>query len=140
MAHHIGIGEVQHNQIMGAAFDCRHGFVGQFGRRHFRLQIIGRDILGRWYHDAFLAGIDRFFATIQEEGDMRVFFRLRHAQLLEPRTRDDFAKLIHHGLRREGGGEMHVQGLAILREADSGSKTRQTRARKPIKTRIEQRG
>jgi hypothetical protein len=30
--------------------------------------------------------------------------------------------------------------IAIFREADSGGKARQTRARKPIKTRIEQRG
>ena len=109
---------------MGAAVDRCHGFVGQFGRGHFRLQIIGRDILGRWHHDAFFTQINSFFATIQEEGDMRVFFRLRHAQLLEPRARDDFAKLIHHGLRREGGGEMRIQRVAIFREADSGGKTR----------------
>ena len=79
MAHHICIGVIQHNQIMDAAFDRRHGFVGQLGRRHLGLQIIGRDILGRWHHDAFFAGIDRFFSAIQEEGDMGVFFGLRHA-------------------------------------------------------------
>ncbi len=56
---HVGIGVVQDDQVVFAGTDRLDRFVRELGRRHFRLQVIGRD-LWRGDHNAVLAGILRF--------------------------------------------------------------------------------
>ena len=91
MADHVGIGEVEHDQIVFAGVDGADRLVGEFRRRHFRLQIVGRD-LGRRHHDAILALVGLLAAAVEEIGDVRVFLGLRHAQLLAAGLGHDLAE------------------------------------------------
>ena len=76
--------------------DRRDAAFGQLGRRHFRLQIVGRH-LGRCHENPLLARIDALLAAVEEERDVRVLLRLRHAQLLQACPCHDLAHQVVGG-------------------------------------------
>jgi hypothetical protein len=100
MADHVRVGEVQDDHVVLAGVDRGDRFVGQFGGGHFRLQIVGGDFRGG-DHDAVLTGLGVFLAAVEEIGDVRIFFRLGHAQLGAPACGDDLAQQCPPWLRRE---------------------------------------
>ena len=81
MAHHVGVGEVDDDQVEAVGLDRRHQLVGHFVSRHLGLEIVSRD-LGRGHQDALLAREQALLAAVEEEGDVRVFLGLGDAQLL----------------------------------------------------------
>ncbi len=99
MADHVGIGKVQNDRVIGFCPDSSHQLFGYFRGRHFRLQVIGRN-LGRGYQNTVFAFENLFFAAVKEEGYMRIFFGFRNAQLFHARPGNNFAKDIWQHLRR----------------------------------------
>ena len=58
VADHVGVGEIDDDQVELVGLDRRDQLVGHFIGRHLRLQVVGRD-LGRGHQDALLAGEQR---------------------------------------------------------------------------------
>ena len=100
MPDHVGIGEVQHDHVVLAGVDRRDRLGGKLRRRHFRLQVVGRD-LRRRHHDAVLAGVGLLAAAVEEVGDVRIFLGLGHAQLGAAGVGDHLAQDVREALRRE---------------------------------------
>ena len=113
VADHVGIGVVEHDQIVFAGIDRGDRLVGEFGRRHFRLQIVGRDFRRR-HHDAVLAGIGLLAAAVEEIRHVRIFLGLRHAQLRAAGVRHHFAEDVGERLRREDRRHELVQLVASI--------------------------
>src|SRR5690606_26686886 len=92
-------------------------FRGQLRAAHFRLQVVGGD-LGAGDEDALLAVEHILAAAAEEEGDVRVLFRLRDAQLAQARGGGDFAQGVAQVVGREGdrGRQLRV----VLGQADTG--------------------
>ncbi|MNX91740.1 hypothetical protein D3C86_1238450 [compost metagenome] len=82
MADHVRVGVIGNDKIVTLA-DRLDEFLRHLGRAHLRLQVVGRN-LRRFRHEAVFADFRLFLAAIQEEGDMRIFFRLGEAKLREP--------------------------------------------------------
>ncbi len=97
---HVGIGVVEHDQVELAGTDRLYRPVGQFGCRHLRLEIVGRD-LRRRHHDALFARVGPLLAAVEEIGDVRIFFGLSHAQLRPSGARHHFAQHVRQRLGRE---------------------------------------
>ena len=43
VAHHVAVGVVDHDHVVTLVLNGIDDFVGDFGRAHFRLQVVGRD-------------------------------------------------------------------------------------------------
>ena len=127
---HVGIGEVEHDQVVLAGLDRRDRLAGQLRRGHLGLQVVGRD-LRRGDHDAVLAGIVLLAAAIEEVGDVRVLLGLGHAQLRAPGARDDLAQDVRQRLRREERLQERVQLFAVLGHAGGGRDLDDARRGKP---------
>jgi hypothetical protein len=93
MPDHVGIGVIQHDQVVSVGADRLHRLIRQFRRRHLGLEVVGRN-LRRGNHDAVLAAIRLLLAAVEEIGDVRVLLRLRHSQLDTTRVGDDLAEHI----------------------------------------------
>ena len=139
MADHVGVGEVHDDQVVFAGVDGLDGAVGQFGSGHFGLQVVGRD-LGRGHHDAVFARVGCLLAAVEEVGDVRVFFRLGHAQLGAAGVGDHFAEDAVHGHRREQRAHAAGEIVAVLGHADSAGGQHETRAGEAVKTFVEEGG
>ena len=135
---HVGIGVVQHDQVVSAGVDGRDRLVGQFGRRHLGLQVVGRD-LRRRHHDAILAGIGFLLAAVEEIGDVRIFLGLGHAQLRAPGGADHRAEHVRQIVGREDRLQEGVQMLAVLGHADRRRELHDAAARKAVECRVEHR-
>ena len=88
---HVGIRVVEHDDVETVSSDRLDDLVGNLGRRHFRLPVVGRH-LGRRHENPLFAGEDRLPPAIEKERDVRVFLGLGDAQLRQPRSRYDFAE------------------------------------------------
>ena len=133
---HVGIGVVQHDQVVAAGLDRRHRLVGQFGRRHLGLQVVGRN-LRRRHHDAILAGVGLFLAAVEEIRDVRIFLGLGHAQLRPSCCADHRAENVCQILRRKDRLQEGVQMLAVLGHAHRCRELHDATARKAVERRVE---
>ena len=115
MAHHVGIGEVHHDQVIARA-DHLDQFIGNLLRGHFWGQVIGRD-LGAGGHEAILARFGRFLAAVQEKGDMGVFLGFRQAELAQAMACDPGAQRVDHLALGIGGGHVFVMPGAVVDHA-----------------------
>ena len=88
---HVGVGVVQHDQVIAAGANCFHRPIRQLRRRHLGFEVIGCD-LRRRNHDAVLAAVRLLLAAIEKIGDVRIFLRLGHAQLRAAGVADDLAE------------------------------------------------
>ena len=105
MSYHVRACIIQKNEIVFSRLYGLYGFVGGFGGAHFRDFIEVSDRRGGHEH-ALFAGPRLFGATIEEVGDMRVFFGFGDAEL-------DFPVFTEHFSERVGylfGGESDVNG------------------------------
>ena len=118
MADHIAVGEVAHIQAAAALVHAGHELVLDLHSAHLRDEVVGRVLLRGGYEHALLALVLLLHAAIQEEGDVRVFLRLGHAELLYAEAGDVLAYRAVQVLGREsdGQGERRV----VLRGADVG--------------------
>ncbi len=136
VADHVGIGVVQDDQVVLAGVDRGDDLVGQFRRRHFRLQVVGRD-LRRRHHDAVLAGKRLLAAAVEEIRDVRIFLGLGGAQLRAAGVGDDLAEDFRERLRREDRLHELVELVRVLRHADGAGNLHRALAFKARKLRIE---
>ncbi len=82
VSYHIRIGKVDDDHVIGSGLDRLHQLVAYFICAHLRLQVIGGN-LGGLNKDPVLAFIGLFYAAVEEEGNMSVFFRLCQTRLLQ---------------------------------------------------------
>ena len=82
MPDHVCVREVHDDGVESAFFDGVNHCIGDPRRRHFRLQIVCRN-LRRGYEDALLASEGFFDATVEKIGDVRVLFGFRHTQIAQ---------------------------------------------------------
>ncbi len=79
-------------------------------------------------------------AAVQKISDVRIFLGLRHAQLRAAGVGNDLAETAPQRHGRKDGRQERVQILAVFGHAGRDGKAHDALARKPGKTRIEQRG
>src|SRR5208283_1376417 len=91
VADHIGVGIIHDDGVELAFFDGFHDGVGDACGGHFRFQIVGGDFRGG-DQDAFLAA-ERFFdATVEEIGNVGVFFGFGAAEIFVLQILEDLSK------------------------------------------------
>ena len=100
MADHIRIRIIHDDEIKNAGFNSSNQPVRYFGRRHFRLHVIGRHF-GRRNQNTFFTRKLRFLPTIEEKRHMRIFFRFSDTQLLLSGIGNHLPHHIADGLCRE---------------------------------------
>ena len=86
VADHVAVRVVADDRVVLAALDRLDQLVGDLGRAHLGLQVVGGD-LRRRHQDAVLAGVDRLDAAVEEVRDVRVFLGFGDAQLASGRVR-----------------------------------------------------
>ena len=95
MTDHIGVGEVEDDEVIEAFLDPIDHLVGERDGAHLGLEVVGGD-LGRRSHDTLLAGVGCLLAAVEEVGDVGVFLRLGHPGLLEAPGGDDLTEQVVH--------------------------------------------
>ena len=120
VADHVRVGEVDDNDIIFAAADGRVQFLADFGRAHFRLEVIGR-YRGRRNQDPVLILVGIFNTAVEEEGYMGIFLGLCQTQLLEAVG----CQILTEGIVDGDLLESNIfvgDGLIIILEADIGQR------------------
>ena len=117
MTDHIAVGVVQDDEVILLGLDGFHHLVRDLYGAHFRLEIVGGNLRGR-YQDAVLAFVFLFHAAVEEERDMGIFLGFGYAELLQPLFRDDLPKGILDALGRIGDVDVHT--LFILGHGGEG--------------------
>ena len=112
MADHVGVGEIDHQQVVAHGFDAVQRGLQNAGGAHLRLQVIGRH-LRRGNKNTVLALCHGFIAPVQEKGDMRIFLGLGKAQLATPGLGDRRAKGAADLLRAEQDLHLPVEPRRI---------------------------
>ena len=102
MAHHIRIGEVEHDQRIFAGADQPRCFPGHFASGHFRLQVIRRHVARGGNEHTVLARVGLLVPPIKEIGDVSVLLSLGDAKLVQPEFADDFGEDFCEPHRRKG--------------------------------------
>ena len=80
MANHVRVGVITNNNVIDSTLDRRHQVVGNLGRTHFRLQIIGCHHR-RFHKDAVFPFIGSLYTTVKKESNVRVFLGFGKTQL-----------------------------------------------------------
>ena len=138
VAHHVGVGVVDDDEVEAAAPDCLDHAVGHRRCRHLGLQVIGRD-LGRGDEHAFLARHLALLAAVEEERHVGVLLGLGDAELAQPCVGDERAEAVRHLLRGEHRPGQAVQALGIAAHADGGGEAHAPLAPKAVEDGVEQR-
>ncbi len=103
MADHIGIRVVHDDDIVGAALDAPHRFVGELGRAHLRLEVV-RGHLGGRHQQPIFAGIGGLAPTVEEEGDVGILLGLSGMELFEAVIGENLCQWLIYVV----GGERHL--------------------------------
>ena len=109
--HHVGVGEVADDHVVAAVLHVVDERVGEAGRAHLRLQVVGRD-LRRRHQDAVLPRVRPFLAAVEEIGDVGVLLGLRQAQVGAAGRRQDLRHVARERRRVEGHGQ--TEGGVVL--------------------------
>ena len=80
MADHVAVGKVKDDHILLFTSDSFAELARNLNRTHLRLKVIGSD-LRRIDKDAVLKLERSLASTVEEEGDVRIFFGLGYAEL-----------------------------------------------------------
>ena len=112
VSHHVAVGKVQTYKVVFTLSQSRRQFVGHLISTHFWLQIVSRH-LGARHQNAVFTIKHRFASAIEEERHMRVFFRLRDAQLLESLLGNPLSDRIGHVFLREK--HMYARERRVIR-------------------------
>ncbi len=138
MAHHIAVGIIDDDEIELAALDRGDELVGHLRRRHFRLEIVGRD-LGRGHENALFAREGLLLAAVEEIGDMGVFLGLGDAKLMEAGLGRHLAERAGELLGREQGRDELRQRRRIFDHAERGGEGDAAGAREALEGGVDQR-
>ena len=80
VTNHVAVRVVTNDGVVFTALNRCNQLLGQFSRAHFRLQIVGRNFR-RVDQDAVFAFERLFYAAVEEEGHVRIFFSFGNTQL-----------------------------------------------------------
>ncbi len=110
MANHVAVRVVTDDGVVLAAFDGCNQLLGQLGRTHLWLQVVGGDFR-RVDQNAVFAFERLFHTTVKEEGHVGVFFGFRDAQLSLVMLRHPLAEGIRQRRWRIGAWRFDVGGI-----------------------------
>ena len=99
VADHVGVGEVDDDEIV--VLEATIDFEGEVGTAHLRFVVVGGHLLGADREISVLPGIGLLDTAIEEERHMRIFLRLRGAELGETSFTDHFTQDVFKRLRPE---------------------------------------
>ena len=112
---HVGVGEVDDDDIEGGVVDGLDDGVGDAGRGHLGREVVGSDLLGR-NEDAVFAGERLFDASVEEVGNVRVLLGLGDAEVAQTSVGHDVGEEVFHRLGWDDDGKVEV--FVVLRHAD----------------------
>src|ERR1043166_9138783 len=115
VAHHVGVGEVDHEHVRLSLVDSTQHFVSNLKRRHLRLQIVSRD-LRRWHEQAPFAFELLLDAAVKEVSDVRILLRLGEAVIVYLEVAPDFGQHVFMLARRKR--DRKLERLVVHREAN----------------------
>ena len=104
---HVGVREIDDAGAEPAGGQGAHGLLGDLGRAHLRMEIVGRALPGGHEH-AVLPGKRRLDAAVEEVRDVRVLLGLGEPQVLDARLGPDVREDVRQTLRRKGRGEAEL--------------------------------
>ena len=81
MTYHVAVCKVEYHDLVLAALYLFHRSVAYLVSAHFGLHIESGDLRGI-DKDPVFAGVSRFYAAVEEEGDVSVFLRFGNSELL----------------------------------------------------------
>ena len=111
MAYHVGIGKVDQNKRIVAAFDGLEQMLFYGNGTHLRLQIVGGNLWRRHQQSVFQR-IWLFHAAVKKECHMGIFFCFGHAELFDTVGGQHLPQGVLQILRRKGNG--YIQAILIL--------------------------
>ena len=115
VADDVAVGKVGHDEII-FLFNAEHNLFGDLGKAQLGNLLEG-DIL-RGGNANILLTLERLVVpAVEEEGDMREFFRFSGVQLTQTRAADDFSQRIANPGRREGHRQV-FEFFVIKRQDD----------------------
>ena len=100
---HVGVREVDDAGAEPARGQGAHGLLGDLGRAHLRVEVVGRALPGGHEH-AVLAGKRRLDAAVEEVRDVRVLLGLGEPQVLDARLGPDVREDVRQVLRGKAAG------------------------------------
>ena len=115
MPHHVRVGKVHDHNIEGRVLHRLDHRIGDASRAHLRRKIIGRDLLRR-HQQPVLAREGRLDSAVEKVSHVRVFLRLRHAQIAQLRLRHHVRQQALHALGRNHHRQREL-GI-VLRHGD----------------------
>ena len=116
MTHHVPVGVVAQDEVVGALLDRGAQHVGHPGRAHLGALVVGGDVPLRRDEQPLFAPVGRLEPTVEEVRDVRVLLRLRGAEhrlpMIGEHRGDDLGE--HHRAERRRERER----LVVLRHRD----------------------
>ena len=115
MTDHVGVGEVDDDDVEGGVVDGPDDGVGDAGGGHLGGEIVGGDLL-RGDEGAVFAGEGLLDAAVEEVGDVGVLLGLGDAEVAEVRLRHEVGQEVVHAFGRDDDREGEI--LVVLGHAD----------------------
>ena len=109
--YHVTIGEVNHDEVILLSLDGTYQFVLYLKGAHLGFQIVGSN-LRRGNQNTILTLVWSLTTTVEEEGDVRIFFRLCSMQLFLTLLRQILTKRILYVLL--GEQDVHTCETGII--------------------------
>ena len=134
VAYHVAVGQVHDNKIQFSALYALQNLFRNQICAHLRLKIVG-GYLRRRHKYALLAFVGLLHASVEEERNVSVLFRLGYAKLLKPKRGNVLAQSIVQGLRFERDGNVG-DGSVVYGKAYVAQILKHYLARKSVEVRI----
>ena len=115
VADHVGVGEVDDDDVEGGVVDGFDDGVGDAGGGHLWREVVGGYLLGG-DEDAVFAGEGFLDAAVEEVGDVGILLGLCDAEVAEVGLGHDVGEDVVHALCWDDDGELEV--LVVLGHAD----------------------
>ena len=115
MADHVGVGEVDDDDVEGGVADGFDDGVGDAGGGHLGGEVVGGYFL-RGDEGAVFAGEGLFDAAVEEVGDVGVLLGLGYAEVAEVGLGHEVGEEVVHRLGGDDDGELEV--FVVLGHAD----------------------
>ncbi len=112
---HVGVGEVDDDDVEGGVADGLDDGVGDAGGGHLGGEVVGGDLL-RGDEGAVLAGKGLLDAAVEEVGDVGVLLGLGDAEVAKVGLGHEVGEEVVHGLRGDDDGEFVL--LVVLGHTD----------------------
>src|SRR6266478_5304446 len=115
VANHVGIGEVDNEDIEGSVFNGLHHNLGNSRGTHLRFEVVGGDFR-RGHQVTVLARKWLLDSSVEEVGHVSVFLSLRHAQIAHFGMGHDIGQDVIERLRRDDYRQAEV--FVVSRHTD----------------------